>query len=98
MYSLLIEGKDEKGTAKGIPKVAQKRITHADYKRCLLSDKTEDKQQLTKFRAIRSNKHKLKTLEIQKIGLSSCFDNKRWLKAGGVESYAYGHCRIEQEK
>ena len=99
MYSLLIMMMMEamvKAVAKGIPKTAQKRITHADYRRCLLSDKPEDKQQLSKFRTIRSTRHKLKTLEIQKIGLC-CFDNKRWLREGGVASYAYGHWRIEEE-
>ena len=98
MYSLEIEegGDDKKAVAKGIPRTAQKRITHADYRRCLLSDKPTDKQQLSKFRTIRSTRHKLKTLEIQKIGLC-CFDNKRWLREGGVAGYAYGHWRIEEE-
>eukprot|EP01047_Picozoa_sp_COSAG01_P060395 COSAG01_NODE_7397_length_3224_cov_1.757120_2_plen_183_part_00 len=94
MYSLKISATKQKGTAKGVPKnYRKKHITHADYHRCLFSKECVDRQQMARFSTIRSKKHKLATLEINKVGLC-CFDNKRYLWDDGVTSYSYGHHRI----
>jgi hypothetical protein len=78
MYSLLI-GSKEKKTGKGIHKgFLQKHISHADYVRCLSSEQRADQQQRAKFNTIRSAKHVLGALTINKVGLC-CFDNKRYL-------------------
>ena len=93
MYSLEV-GDSAKKTAKGVRKAfAQKHIHHADYRRCLLSDKREDKQQQATFNTIRSKKHVIQSLEISKVGLCA-YDNKRYLLDDGITSYSYGHYKI----
>ena len=69
------------------------KITHEDYRRCLISEETGDKQQLAKWCAIRSYKHQLKSIELNKVGLCA-YDNKRYLLGDGVESLSYGHKAI----
>ena len=94
MYSLKIPTEKDKKTAKGVQKAFMKnKITHEDYRRCLMSEETEDKQQHAKWCAIRSCKHEVKSIEVNKVGLCA-YDNKRWLKQDGVESLAYGHSQI----
>jgi hypothetical protein len=94
MYSLLI-GSKEKKTGKGIHKgFLQKHISHADYVRCLSSEQRADQQQRAKFNTIRSAKHVLGALTINKVGLC-CFDNKRYL-LDPVSSLSYGHYRIDE--
>ena len=68
--------------------------------RCLRSEKREDKQQRAKWCAIRSYKHQLKSIELNKVGLCA-YDNKRYLLdrrrsewGDGIESLSYGHHRI----
>ena len=97
MYSLQC-GKVEKKTAKGVQKAyVRNHIQHADYRRCLFSQKRSDKQQLAAFNTIRSKAHKVQTLEISKVGLCA-YDNKRYLLDDGISSYAYGHHKITQLK
>ena len=91
MYSYIME--DGKGgmTTKGIKKnVIKKDIMHEDYKNTLLNEE----QMRHKLRTIRSVKHKLQSLEINKISLS-CFDDKRYILNDGINSYAYGHYKIK---
>ena len=93
MYSLKC-GTSEKKTGKGIQRAYLKQnIKHDDYRRCLLSGKKVDQQQLASFHTIRSRQHKLGSYEINKVGLC-CFDNKRYLMDDGITSYSYGHHRI----
>ena len=59
----------EKKTGKGIKRAYLKReVSHADYRRCILSDKVEDQQQKAKFQCIRSKGHKISSYEINKVG------------------------------
>ena len=92
MYSLKIPEQKDKKTAKGVQGSAQKKITHADYRRCLLSEETADKQQHVKQCAIRHTKHILYSVEQNKVGLCA-YDNKRYL-LNDVDSLAYGHVGI----
>ena len=71
---------------------AQNCIQHADYRRCLISEERKGKQQLAAFNIIRSKKHVVQSLEIQKVGLCA-YDNKRYL-LNDVDSLAYGHVGI----
>ena len=48
------------------------------------------------MKVIRSSKHQLYTMEINKVSLSA-YDDKRWIKDDGVSSYAYGHCKVLKE-
>jgi hypothetical protein len=95
MYSLLI-GAKEKKTGKGIQRAFLKNnVTHADYRRCLLSSERADQQQHAAFQTIRSDKHSISSLEIRKVGLCA-FDNKRHLLDDGITSYSYGHYKIAE--
>ena len=97
MYSIKC-GAEEKKTAKGVKRAHVKNnISHADYRRCLLSEERSDNQQIAKFNTIRSKSHQVQSLEISKVGLC-CYDNKRFLLEDGIESYAYGHYKIAQLK
>ena len=99
MYSLLIAGADkrekEKLTAKGIATSYKKnKLKHADYVRCIQPNaKMEDQRQHAKFSRIGSKRHKMTTMEMNKVGLC-CYDNKRYILDDGITSYAYGHYKI----
>ena len=75
--------------AKGIPKVAQKRMTFDDYLHILKTSSTST----TKFRSIRSIKHVNKTLEFKKRALSA-FDDKKFILDDGICTLSYGHFKI----
>lgn len=94
MYSIKLEDLTEKKTGKGIKKCILKRnIHHNNYYDCLFSDKQEDKKQMVAFNTIRSVKHNISTVRLNKVGLS-CYDDKRYLLDDGVTSYSYGHKNI----
>ena len=103
MYSLKVPNEETKKKAKGVQKAYVKnKICHEDYVRCLRSEKREDKQQRAKWCAIRSYKHQLKSIELNKVGLCA-YDNKRYLLdrrrsewGDGIESLSYGHHRIKK--
>ena len=87
MYSYVT--KDEKGckTAKGIKKnVVRNLLKHEDYKNTLFNNR----QMFHKMKSIRSENHKIYSVEINKKSLS-CFDDKRYILSNGIDSFAYGH-------
>ena len=45
------------------------------------------------MKIIRSEKHKVFTISLNKMSLSS-YDDKRYLSRDGITSFAYGHYRI----
>ena len=45
------------------------------------------------MKTIRSNNHQLGSYELNKASLS-CFDDKRYI-LDGINSYAYGHYKIQ---
>ena len=84
MYSYKV-GKSELKKCKGIKKcVVKKTITFDDYKRCLFKGRDIYKSQLL----FRSDKHEIKTLEVNKLALSSQ-DDKR-ISIDGIASYTMG--------
>jgi hypothetical protein len=90
MYSLLLENGSEKKTAKGVVRsVMSKELKHKTYKNILESNG----KMYSKMKVIRSIKHQLYTLEMNKVSLSA-YDDKRWIRDDGVSSYAYGNCKI----
>ena len=93
MYSLLYNenGKTvEKKVAKGIAKnVTKREIRHEHYKECLFNRK----QQTASMQQIRSFKHNLYTVNLNKIGLSP-FDDKRYISGNGCDTLAHGHYSI----
>ena len=98
MYSLKVHKRasnpHEKKTGKGIQKAHLKeKVCHDDYKRCRVGRERKDQQKFASWNTIRSKKHAIGTLEINKVGLC-CYDNKRYLLEDGIESLCYGHHRI----
>ena len=91
MYSYRV-GKNEPKKCKGIKKcVVKKMITFDDYKDCLFKGRNIYKSQLL----FRSDKHNMKTLEVNKLALSSQ-DDKR-ISIDGIASYAIGHYKTIED-
>ena len=85
MYSYRVEEQESK-KCKGIKKcVVKKTISFEDYKRCLFEGRVIHRSQMM----FRSRKHKVKTLEVNKLALSR-EDNKR-ISINGIDSLAMGH-------
>ena len=94
MYSFLAKpllryGLTSHTTAKGISKVAQRRITHQDYLDTLGKRGTT----IVTSNAIRSYSHQLYSVEITKRGLSA-YDDKKYILSDGINTLSYGHYRI----
>ena len=88
MYSYRV-GNAEPKKCKGIKKcVVKKTITFNNYKDCLFKGRNLYKSQLL----FRSDKHEIKTLEVNKLALNSQ-DNKR-ITIDGIASYTMGHYKI----
>lgn len=75
--------------AKGVPGAAQKSLSHEDYRNVLEKASTK---RITAS-SIRSYKHQLYTIKINKTGLSA-FDDKKYVMDDGVETLSYGHYKI----
>lgn len=89
MYSLLL-GDGNKMTAKGIKKTFVKHhINHSDFVKTLESKRATRAE----FLSFASKNHRIKTVEIKKVGLSA-YDDKRYILDDGMSSYAYGHKNI----
>ena len=92
MYSLASVDKKEKKTAKGVMRAVLKRITHADYE----AQVTNPKMTQVYGYSLMSVNHEIFTMHKTRRGICS-FDNKRWICANGVDTYAYGHKRIREK-
>ena len=81
MYSCKV-GNSEPKKCKGIKKcVVKKIITFEDYKKCLFEGRNIHRSQLL----FRSNKHEVKTLEVNKLALNN--QNDKRLSIDGISSY-----------
>ena len=79
----------ESKKCKGIKKcVVRKTITFEDYKICLFSGETSYRSQLM----LRSSKHRIQTLEVNKIALNK--DDDKRITIDGVRSLARGHFQL----
>ena len=88
MYSYRTSSKESK-KSKGIKEcVVRKTITFEDYKNCLFSGETSYRSQLM----FRSLKHKIQTLERNKLALNKDDDKK--ITIDGVRSLARGHFQL----
>lgn len=80
----------EKKTLKGISKtVVKKNISYDDYYRCLTNNEVISKEVIS----IRSFKLKNYTISQQKRALNP-YDDKRYICDDGINSYAYGHYKL----
>ena len=88
MYSYRVCNSEPK-KCKGIKKcIVKKTITFEDYKKCLFEGRNIHKSQLL----FRSNKHEVRTLEVNKLALNSQ-DDKR-ISTDGIASYAMDHHKV----
>ena len=89
MYSILFTENDklvEKKTAKGIKKsVTKRKLRHANYKECLF----EKRQTMVNMNQIRSERHEIYSIKLNKIGLSP-YDDKRYILNNRMSTLAYG--------
>jgi hypothetical protein len=91
MYCFKSKTKSEK-RAKGVKKsTVQNDILHEDYFHALIWGNRR-RHQMNSFR---SENHQIYSLEQNKISLGP-FDDKRYLLADGITSYAYGHRDIPE--
>jgi len=92
MYSLKFEDGKECKKAKGIVySVTKNDLKHEMYQHTL---ETGGKMN-SRMTVIRSTKHQLYTMEMNKVSLSA-YDDKRFIRGNGVSSYAYGHHKIRE--
>ena len=81
-----LDGSEDK-KCKGIKKcVVKKTLTLEDYKTCLFNDSTEYRSQLM----LRSQKHEVHTIEVNKVALNRD-DDKRISKKDKISTFARGH-------
>ena len=89
LYSYKMFEGDEYKKCKGVKKnVVEKKITHDDYKACLLNGKAVYRT----MNVIRSYKHDMYTEEVNKIALTAD-DDKRVIMEDGIHTLALGHFR-----
>ena len=86
-YSIEYENeKDNKTVGKGVPRAKLEKITHEDLKRVLGENTTVE----ISSNQLRSYKHKMYSIQQDKIALSP-LDNKRYLCKDGIHTLPYGH-------
>ena len=88
-YSILCSCDKSIQRAKGVAKSASNELVHRDYLHTLRKSQSKT----ARYSAIRSFKHKLYTVDTEKIALSA-FDDKRYILEDGIHSLAYGDFRI----
>ena len=88
MYSYKV-GNSESKKCKGIKKcVIKKTISFEDYKNCLFNGNQSYRSQLL----LRSLKHEVRTLEVNKLALSR--DDNKCITIDGIASWARGHYMV----
>src|SRR5882757_6329598 len=91
MYSIQTDDNIEKKTAKGINRyIIKKDLKQKIYKNIL----DTSGRMYSNMKVIRSQKHRMYTMNINKVSLSA-YDDKRYLLNDGTTSLAYGHYRIQ---
>ena len=94
LYSILYNGGKFKNVAKGVQKaVIKKHLNHDKYKDCLFNQTRYN----TKVRRIESKGHELRTIETEKQVFQP-LDDKRYYLDDGIQSFAFGHYRINSSE
>ena len=89
MYSIKLDDGQEDQKAKGIVKsVIKKDLKHDMYNSTL----TTGIKMYSRMKVIRSQKHRVFTMDLNKISLSA-YDDKRYFLDDGISSYSCGHNR-----
>ena len=90
LYSYKTDDKINK-RCKGIKKCVVKEIDHVDCDNCL-----NKREQLTKKQKLfRSEKHKVYTIEVEKIALSYN-DDKCFIMNNNIDTLTHGHYKIKE--
>jgi hypothetical protein len=92
LYSYTIyNDKHDHKRCKGVKKSAvQHDINHQNYKQALFGTRKEDIIQHCSFNLIRSKKHNIQSIHVNKISLS-CIDDKRFVMNDNINTRAIGH-------
>ncbi len=91
MYSVKFDSGEESKRAKGIAYS----VTKNDLRHEMYNNTLETKGRMySRMNAIRSIKHQLYTITMNKISLSA-YDDKRYILNDGITSHAYGHYKLE---
>ena len=92
LYSFKMWEDSSEHKCKGVRKnVVKNRITHNDYKNCLLNRE----EQIRKMNVIRSHLHDVYTEEVNKVALSA-EDDKRVIMEDGIHTLAYGYYSLKK--
>jgi len=92
-YFMTYEDSSEHKKCKGVREnVVKNRITHDDYKNCLLNRE----EQMRKMNVIRSHFHDVCTEEVNKVALST-EDDKRVIMEDGIHTKAFGHYSLNKK-
>ena len=94
MYCFQFESDERLAKAKGIPASALKRVQFEHYYNALFHPRNP--QPRARYKAIRSKKLQLYTIDLERKGLS-CIDLKRFVLDDGVSTLAYGHYRCGEK-
>jgi len=91
MYSIKLNSDKEEKKAKGVVKcVVKKNLRHEMYGTTL----QKSSKMYSEMNVIRSVKHRVYTMTINKISLSA-YDDKGYILDDGITSYAYGHYKTK---
>ena len=90
LYSLkMFEGKEIK-KCKGVKRVVVENcLPHDNFLKCL----KDREEKMVQMNVIRSYGHEVFTEEVNKVGLSAN-DDKRYIRKGGIKTYAWWHYKI----
>jgi hypothetical protein len=72
-----------------------KKLVHDTYYKALFGDSKNELFVPTSFNTIKSKKHVLRSVKVDKIGLS-CVDNKRFVLDDNINTYALGHYKTAE--
>ena len=94
LYSYVLDNEKSVKKCKGIKKnVVKNEIMHENYKDVLFNKS----QSLHQMNVIRSDKHKIKSITVNKISLS-CYDDKRYILSDGVNTMSFGCSDLKDVK
>ena len=90
LYSYKMFGGKENKKCKGIKRaVVENCLPHGDFLKCL----NDREEKMVQMNVIRSYEHEVFTEEVNKLALPEN-DDKRYLRKGGIETYAWWHYKI----
>lgn len=93
-YIYDIEGEGQSRRAKGIKRNVAGELMMDDYRQCVEDRNKKIRKKMVVFKSF---KHQIYTERIEKCALNGA-DDKRFIRADKISTYAYGHKNLEMEK